>query len=204
MLRPLIFSLIGYLCGSILFANLSSKVFHKNDILKNSKDHNPGTSNAYRYGGFWCGTFTLCGDLLKGFIPIFLFTLSVPLHEMNLKYAIVLASPVIGHAFPVFHRLRGGKGIAVTFGCLLGLLPYALPVLSLAALFIFFSVVLRISPHYYRTFFAYISTLIFLILLKAKIVVCVGFFIITLIVCFRLHLSKEEREKLKVRFAWMY
>ena len=204
MVKPLLFSLIGYLCGSILFANLFSKVFRKENILEQSKDHNPGAANAYHYGGFWCGTCTLCGDLLKGFIPIFLFTLFIPIHEMNIKYAIVLASPVIGHAFPIFNRLKGGKGIAVTFGCLLGLLPYALPVLLFASVFIFFSVLIKISPHFYRTIFAYIATLIFLGLMKTEIVICVGFFIITLIVCLRLHLSKEEREKLKVRFAWMH
>lgn len=203
-MKLLLFSLFGYLCGSIIFANVFRKLFRKNDMLERSKDHNPGTANAYQYGGFWCGTCTLCGDLLKGFVPIYLLTLSIPIFEMGPEYALALAAPVIGHAFPIFYRLRGGKGIAVTFGCLLGLFPYALPFLLFAVFFIFFSVVLRISPHFYRTIFAYIATFLALIVLKAEIAVCIGFFVIVLTVCFRLHLSKEERKKIKVGFAWMH
>ena len=202
--KAIVFFLIGYLCGSILFANVFCRVFRKNDMLERSKDQNPGTANAYMYGGFWCGTCTLCGDLLKGFLPVYLFTLSVPIPEMGLKYALVLAAPVIGHAFPIFARFRGGKGIAVTFGCLLGLFPHMLPLSIFAALFIFFSVILRVTPHFYRTIFTYVGTFLFLILLKTKITVCVGFLMIAITVCFRLHLSKETREKMRVRLAWMH
>lgn len=204
MTNPYLFALAGYLCGSILFANVFSWVFRKGDILANSKDHNPGTANAYMYGGFWCGTCTLLGDLLKGFVPVFLLSLSMPLSGMDWRYAFALTAPVIGHAFPVFYRLRGGKGIAVTFGCLLGMLPYAPPLLTFAAFFIFLSVVLRISPHFYRTIFAYAGTALALILLKAHLAVCIGFFITTVTVCLRLHLSQEKREEMKVRLLWMH
>lgn len=203
MKTALFFSLIGYLSGSILFANLFAKLLHKDDITAQSKDQNPGTANAYRYGGFWCGTCTLCCELLKGFVPVFLFLRVVPLAEMDPKCAIVLAAPVIGHVFPIFNRFRGGKGIAATFGCLLGLLPYAAPVLLFCFGFIFFSVVLRISPHFYRTIVAYVSTLLLFIFLGVKVVVCIGFFVITAVVCFKMHHSKEEREKIKVRLSWM-
>ena len=36
--------------------------------------------------------------------------------------ALVLASPAIGHIYPLFHKGRGGKGIATTFGSLLYIL----------------------------------------------------------------------------------
>ena len=58
--------LLGYLSGSILFARVSMALLHKGYILTASKDGNPGTANAFRYGGFLCGTLTLSGDLLKG------------------------------------------------------------------------------------------------------------------------------------------
>ena len=204
MIRVIGFFLFGYLCGSILFANVFRKVFCKNDMLEHSKDQNPGTANAYMYGGFWCGTCTLCGDLLKGFLPVYLFTLSVPIPEMDLKCALVLAAPVIGHAFPIFARFRGGKGIAATFGCLLGLFPYLLPFFLFAALFIFFSVILRVTPHFHRTIFTYVGTFLILLLLRTKLAVCVGFLLIAVTVCFRLHRSKEAREKMRVRLAWMH
>ncbi len=204
MTEPLLYSLIGYLCGSILFANIFSKIFHRDDMLERSKDHNPGAANAYQYGGFWCGTLTLCGDLLKGFLPVHFLVLSIPISEMGPAYVLALASPVIGHAFPIFNRLRGGKGIAVTFGCLLGLFPYVLPFASFTALFLFFSVVLRISPHFYRTIFAYTGTFFSLLLLRAEGIVCISFLIIAATVCFRLHLSKEKREDITVHFAWIH
>lgn len=37
--------------------------------------------------------------------------------------AIVLTMPVVGHVCSMFDNFHGGKGIAVTFGCLLGLAP---------------------------------------------------------------------------------
>ncbi len=202
MIRLLLFSLLGYLSGSILFANLFARLFHKSDITAPSKDHNPGTANAYLYGGFWCGTCTLCCELLKGFLPVHLFLLGMPLSEPDWKCALVLAAPVIGHAFSLFHRFRGGKGVAATFGCLLGLFPDLLPLLVFAAFFLFFSLVLRISPHFYRTVFAYVGTAPMLFLLKANSAVCIGFLLIALVVCFKLHLSKEVREKLRVKLAW--
>lgn len=203
MPRVLLFSLFGYLCGSILFARLFSKLFHK-DILTPSPDQNPGVANAFMYGGFWCGFCTLLGDVLKGFLPVFLLTTGVPLQSLGLPYALALAAPVLGHAFPVFNRFRGGKGIAATFGCLLGLFPCSpLPFAIFAAAFIFFSVVLKISPHFYRTIFAYLATAVLLPVLGAPGAVCGAFLIMAATVCVRLHLSHEERERMTVKLAWM-
>lgn len=67
------YALFGYICGSILFARVAAALFHQDREYEKSEDGNPGTVNAFRYGGFWCGLITLCGDLLKGFIPVFLF-----------------------------------------------------------------------------------------------------------------------------------
>ena len=59
MLRTVLFICMGYLSGSVLYALVFAKIFHKGDILEQSSDHNPGTANAFMYGGFWCGLFTL-------------------------------------------------------------------------------------------------------------------------------------------------
>lgn len=202
MMRLLIFTVFGYLCGSVLFARVFARLFRRGDILAPSKDGNPGVANAFLYGGFWCGACTLLGDVLKGFVPVFLLTLGVPAQTLDWRYALAVAAPVLGHAFPVFFRFRGGKGIAVTFGCLLGLFPYTLPFTLFAASFIFFSVVLKVSPHFYRTIFAYIATLALLPLLRIADGVCVAFLIISATVCLKLHMSKEEREKITVKLTW--
>ena len=72
MLTALFFILSGYLMGSILFAGIAAKLFRK-DIISDSPDKNLGTANAYRYGGFLCGAFTLLCELAKGFLPVFLY-----------------------------------------------------------------------------------------------------------------------------------
>ena len=63
--RDALYIIFGYLLGSILFARLGGLIFKKTDIMAESPDKNPGTMNAFTYGGFRCGVFTLCGDLLK-------------------------------------------------------------------------------------------------------------------------------------------
>ena len=72
MLTALCFTVFGYLLGSILFARVYGALFGK-DLISNSTDGNPGTSNAFIYGGMLCGTLTLLGDLIKGFLPVFLY-----------------------------------------------------------------------------------------------------------------------------------
>lgn len=205
MLQDIFFIVWGYFSGSILFAKVTSKVFHKPAILQDSKDGNPGTANAFQYGGFWCGTITLFGDLLKGVIPVYLYQkFGGNFTDIPALAALVLIAPVLGHAFPAFYRFQGGKGIAVTFGCLLGLLPNYIPLAVFAVGFILLSTVLRITPHFYRTLVTYIFTLIGLFVLRCERSILIGFLIITLTVCLRLHMSKEEKEKMKVKLLWMH
>ncbi len=199
------FAMIGYLMGSILFAPLFGRLFHKGDIAANSKDHNPGTANAFMQGGFLCGVLTLAGDLGKAFLPVFLCLRlqgSRPVIELGL--ALVLAAPVAGHIFPVFRRWKGGKGIAATFGSLLGLAPDLVPALTLAFFFILFSLVIRITPHFYRTIGTYLCAVAVFWLSGEALAVQAGFLAITAFVCLRMHLSKEEREKCRVRLLWMH
>lgn len=194
--------LAGYLSGSVLYARIFAKIFKKENMFENSRDQNPGTANAFMYGGFWCGVLTLVFDLLKGFLPVFLFARH-GFTTSSLASALVLAAPVIGHIFPLFYHFRGGKGIATTFGCLLGLLPQWRPLAIFAAFFIFFSVVLRVSPHLYRTIFTYICTSLCMMHFINEKAVWLGFLLITATVLVRLFLSREERKQLEVKLLWM-
>lgn len=203
MEKSIFYIAVGYLSGSILFARIAARLFRKDGIIENSKDKNPGTVNAFQYGGFFCGLFTLTGDVLKGFLPVFLY-----LHGADrispVSTALVLAAPVFGHAFPAFFRLKGGKGIAVSFGCLLGLLPDWIPAAILAGTFIFFSLILKISPDFYRTAAAFLVSLVLMVILTGFSGISLGFFLITCIVCYRLHISPEEREPMMVKPLWMH
>ena len=75
MFHDTMFIWLGYLSGSVLYARIFARLFRKEDMLEGSRDHNPGTANAFMYGGFWCGFLTLICDLGKGFLPVYLFIL---------------------------------------------------------------------------------------------------------------------------------
>lgn len=47
------------------------------------------------------------------FLPVFLFVHNMLKGDLDvIKLSAVLAAPVVGHAFPIFYRMKGGKGIA--------------------------------------------------------------------------------------------
>lgn len=201
----LFFIILGYLSGSVLYARIFGKLIKHEDIYEEAGDGNPGTANAFMQGGFLCGVSTLCGDMLKGFVPVFIamrYLMEQPLWEVGL--ALVIFAPVFGHIFPLFFHFKGGKGIATTFGCLLGCMPNIYAACVLAFYFILLSVIIRVTPHLYRTFGTYWLTLATLTLGGEKLAVRTGFFLIAVCVSIKLYMSKEEKEKCKVRLLWMH
>ena len=111
MLTTIGFILFGYFTGSLLFARYFSNLFCGKDVTVDTPDSNPGTYNAYTYGGFWCGALTLVCDLLKGFLPVFLYIRVSGGTPLGL--VLVMSAPALGHIFPIWHKFDGGKGIAV-------------------------------------------------------------------------------------------
>lgn len=204
MMRTLLYILCGYLSGSVLYARVWTHLCGKEVALLDSKDGNPGTANAFAYGGVVCGVLTLAGDLLKGLVPVFCFVRWSPVPPQPIELALVLAAPALGHAFSIFYQGQGGKGIAVSFGCLLGLLPQYLPVGVLAACFLLFSLVVKIVPHFYRTAITYLCASLGMLVLTDHSGSTLGFLLMTGIVCLRLHMSKEVREEMKVELPWMF
>lgn len=200
-LNVLFYIAAGYLSGSVLFAVLVGGVFGKRELLQNSVDKNPGTVNAFKYCGFRCGMLTLAGDLAKGFLPVYLY-LRADAPAVRWALPLVMAAPVVGHIFPIFFRFQGGKGIAATFGVLLGLHPCDTPLVVFAAVFVILSVLLQVNPTFYRTVIAYLLTLAVLAIAKVAKPILLGFTLITVVVCLRLHLSKEPREELEVKPLW--
>ena len=201
----IVFTLLGYLSGSVLYARVFAKMLGKGDIFEKSRDKNPGATNAFEYGGFRCGCLTLIFDILKGFLPVAMYMDScLRIGDPAVGLSFVLAAPVIGHIFPCWYHFRGGKGIAVTFGCLLGLWPYWQPVGILIVFFVFFSTVLRINPHYHRTLVTYFCTLAGMACLLSSSRVLAGFALITAAVSYRMLTSREEKEKMEVKLLWRH
>ncbi len=117
MLEGLIFSLIGYLLGSVIFGEVVAKF--KGVNLREVGSGNVGATNVSRALGKGYGLLVLVLDLLKGFIPVFFF-LKVSSLENPFAFAVILA-PVLGHLYPIFFNFKGGKGVATSFGVLLAL-----------------------------------------------------------------------------------
>ena len=203
--RSLCYILLGYLSGSVLFAKLALALLGKEDALRDSCDENPGTANAFQCGGLLCGLMTLSGDLLKGYLPLRLYL--APDRVLLLRqpvFALVLLAPVLGTVLPVFSHFRGGKGITVTFGCLLGLFPECRPLLAFTGSFLLFTLVIEITPNFYRTMAAYVFAMPLLRRIHVPSPVLTGFLLITVTVCLRLHYSPEKREKVKVKLPWKH
>ena len=201
-METLFYTVLGYFCGSILFARLNARIFRKPEIITKSPDGNPGTFNAFTYGGFLCGVLTLIGDMAKGYLPVMLYLRSMGA-GLPEGLPLVLAAPVIGHAFPVYSRLHGGKGIAVTFGVLLGLTPWFHSVWILVFWFLFFSLIVKVSPNIHRTFITYLFTVVSMAFL-APTRIWVGFGLISLVVMVRLAISPEEKTEWTVSPIWKH
>ncbi|CAN5310116.1 glycerol-3-phosphate 1-O-acyltransferase PlsY [soil metagenome] len=107
----------SYLLGSVDFAVLVGRM-HGVDIHKVGSG-NPGTSNVMRTLGRGPAAMVFIGDTLKGVIAAAIGAfLSVQGPESPWTYGAGLAA-VLGHCYPVFHRFRGGKGVATGGGVVL-------------------------------------------------------------------------------------
>lgn len=138
-------ALLGFFLGGILFSYHLPKIIKGVDICKLSADHNPGTANAFRYAGIPVGALCLLCDLFKGFFPVF-FAMKI-LDYTRLWFALILLTPILGHAIAPLYHDKSGKAIAVTFGVLLGLLPKSYLVVLLVVLYLLFFAVLGIKPN---------------------------------------------------------
>lgn len=118
-------ALLGYLVGSIPFALLVARR-HGVD-LRRVGDGNPGAWNALEQLGARRAWPAFVGDGLKGLVAGLA---GVALGGVWVGYAGV-AGAMVGHAWPLFARLRGGKAVMTFAGGMFAVAPLA-AVLALA------------------------------------------------------------------------
>ncbi len=111
----IICALIAYLLGSIETSILLAKLFKFPDP-RSGGSRNAGATNVLRTAGKNVALLTLIGDLLKGFVAVWI-THAFGVHGFFLAFAGLAA--VIGHIFPCFFQFKGGKGVATAIGALL-------------------------------------------------------------------------------------
>ncbi len=114
---------LSYLLGSVDFAVLVGRMHGV--YIHQVGSGNPGTSNVMRTLGRGPAAMVFIGDTLKGVIAAAIGAfLSGQGPESPWTYAAGLMA-VIGHCYPVFHRFRGGKGVATGGGVILFAEPIA-------------------------------------------------------------------------------
>ena len=108
---------VAYLLGSVSFGVLVART--QGIDISAVGSGNTGTSNVMRVLGKKLGAVVLVGDAGKGMLAA---AIGVWMVEPAFGYVTLFAA-VIGHAFPIFHRFRGGKSVATTLGGFVVLAP---------------------------------------------------------------------------------
>lgn len=125
----------AYLLGSIPFGLLLART--KGIDIRAHGSGNIGATNVWRVLGAKLGALCFLLDFLKGLIPSLAagFLLGVigkpdATPEQILWWLSAPVAAILGHLFPVWLKFKGGKGVATSFGAMLGVYP----VLSIAVL----------------------------------------------------------------------
>jgi len=108
--------LFGYLCGSIPFGVVLTRLAGTEDI-RSVGSGNIGATNVLRTGRKALAAATLLGDVLKGTAAVL-----IVLWLANRNLAMMAGvGAFLGHLLPVWLGFKGGKGVATYIGILLGL-----------------------------------------------------------------------------------
>jgi len=111
----------GYLLGSVCFGIVLAK--RAGIDLRAIGSGNIGATNVRRALGARAGRTVMLLDALKGFAPV-LVARSLYGADSPIVAGVAVAA-VLGHCWPIWHGLRGGKGAATGAGVLLAATPLA-------------------------------------------------------------------------------
>jgi glycerol-3-phosphate acyltransferase PlsY len=125
MTLPLLFVLLAYLWGAIPASWVAGKL--RGVDLRRHGSGNLGATNTFRVLGAKVAAPVMGFDVLKGLLPVLLFTRwdGTGDWRWGLAYG---AAAIVGHVFPVYLRFKGGKGVATSAGVFLALAPLAVGV----------------------------------------------------------------------------
>lgn len=110
---------LGYLLGSLPWGLIVGYLWLGRDI-RESGSGKTGTTNVLRTAGKIPAALVMILDIAKGAVPALAGRLVFDSNEVAAAGA---AAAVVGHIWPVFAGFRGGRGVASTYGGVLGLAP---------------------------------------------------------------------------------
>jgi glycerol-3-phosphate acyltransferase PlsY len=114
--------LLGYLAGSIPFGVLVTRWARGVDVRAQGSG-NIGATNVARVAGKKLGILVLVLDALKGTFPVLLALQVLP--DSPRGHVVVGLAAFLGHCYPVWLKMKGGKGVATALGVLIVLTPLA-------------------------------------------------------------------------------
>ena len=119
MIEALLAVLIGYLLGSLPVADFVSRRYGGPD-LRDVGDHNPGFWNSRTVLPRNASLTIFVGDLAKGIISV------LAAQSMSTDWRVwylAAGGAMIGHAWPIFARFRGGRSVLAWVGAAIVLSP---------------------------------------------------------------------------------
>ena len=119
LFEPVSAILIGYLLGSIPFGMVLTRAAGLGDV-RNIGSGNIGATNVLRTGRKGLAAATLLLDGAKGAAAVLLVRLAWP--DMGQLPPLAGLCAFLGHLYPVWLRLRGGKGVATMIGVVAALI----------------------------------------------------------------------------------
>ena len=111
--------IIPYLLGSLNFGVIISKLRYRDDVRTHGSG-NAGMTNMLRTYGKSAALITLLGDLVKAIASAVFGLILMP--GDGFAYIAGIAC-MLGHAFPIYFKFKGGKGVVVALGTMLVLNP---------------------------------------------------------------------------------
>jgi glycerol-3-phosphate acyltransferase PlsY len=119
----------AYLIGSINFAEIVGKMNGFN--IDEEGSGNPGSSNVLRTMGKGPAALVYMADTVKGIIGAAMGMVAAGSVDPKVHWAFLCGlAAVVGHCYPIFHKFRGGKGVATAGGVFLFTVPLAALVLT--------------------------------------------------------------------------
>ena len=122
---------LAYTVGAVPFGYLLVRVFSGRDV-RAAGSGNIGATNVLRTAGRAAGLATLLLDIAKGYAAVWLAGWLT--RDAVLWVSAAAVCVMLGHAFPVFLRFKGGKAVASCIGAFLRLAP--LPLAAVLLVFV--------------------------------------------------------------------
>ncbi len=113
----ILFAIFSYLLGSFPTGYILYFLSEKKDI-RGYGSQSIGATNILRLKGWIFAIPVIIIDILKGFLPVFLALKIFPDERYALLFGFLA---VLGHCYPIYIKLRGGKGVATAVGVYLAL-----------------------------------------------------------------------------------